>query len=91
MTITIITPLTPYWQHVHADWWQDAQGNDIHRVEIDGDALYHCHLAGSSLPWNAVATSLTEAMAVCNRRAGDPDSRRRSTPGHVAQEMAWEV
>ncbi|UYG09639.1 hypothetical protein [Halomonas sp. M4R1S46] len=62
--MNIGTPLTPRWQHVHADWWQDNRGNDIHRVEIDDDALYHCHLAGSPLPWNAVARSLDEAMAV---------------------------
>ena len=67
MTITLAIPLAPIWQHVHADWWQDDQGNDIHRVEIDGDALYHCHLAGSPLPWDAVATSLDEAKAVTSR------------------------
>lgn len=53
------------WQHVHADWWQDDQGNDIHRIETeDGAVLYHCHIAGSSLPWNAIATSLDEAIAI---------------------------
>lgn len=67
MTIAIATPLAPNWQHVHADWWQDDRGNDIHRVEIDDDALYHCHLAGSPLPWDAVATSLDEAMAIASR------------------------
>ncbi|MCL7941883.1 hypothetical protein M8009_16450 [Halomonas sp. ATCH28] len=67
MTNAIATPLASSWQHVHADWWQDDQGNDIHRVEIDGDALYHCHHAGSPLPWDAVATSLGEAMAIASR------------------------
>ncbi|QTF93453.1 hypothetical protein [Halomonas sp. BM-2019] len=65
MNISFACPLASRWQHIHADWWQDDQGNDIHRVEIDDDALYHCHLAGSSLPWDAVTTSLDEAMAVC--------------------------
>ncbi|XKE47282.1 hypothetical protein LG302_09210 [Halomonas organivorans] len=60
--------LAPRWQHVHADWWQDDRGNDIHRVDIDDEALYHCHLAGSPLPWNAVARSLDEAMAVVDER-----------------------
>ncbi|GAA0565150.1 hypothetical protein ACFQH5_01860 [Halomonas salifodinae] len=64
MTIAMFTSLAPNWQHVHADWWQDDQGNRIHRVEIDDEALYHCHFAGSPLPWNAVATSLDEAIAV---------------------------
>lgn len=72
MTIAIVTPLATNWQHVHADWWQDDQGNDIHRVEIDGDALYHCHLAGSPLPWDAVATSLGEAMAIPSRAPTRP-------------------
>ncbi|WP_275287317.1 hypothetical protein [Halomonas elongata] len=58
------TSLAPRWQHVHADWWQDDRGNDIHRVEIDDDALYHCHLAGSPLPWSAVTRSLDEAMGI---------------------------
>ncbi|MBB3140814.1 hypothetical protein [Halomonas organivorans] len=62
--MTIGIQLITGWQHVHADWWQDDQGNHIHRVDIDDDALYHCHLAGSPLPWNAVAGSLDEAMAV---------------------------
>ncbi|RTQ98731.1 hypothetical protein [Halomonas nitroreducens] len=64
----IDAPLAPRWQQVHADWWQDNRGNDIHRVDIDDDALYHCHLAGSPLPWNAVANSLAEAMAVVDDR-----------------------
>lgn len=64
MNTSFRTPLISHWQHIHADWWQDDQGNDIHRVEIDDEALYHCHFAGSPLPWNAVATSLDEAMAV---------------------------
>ncbi len=65
-------PLAARWQHVHADWWQDNRGNEIHRVDIDGDALYHCHLAGSSLPWSAVARSLDEAMAAVDK--GSPSS-----------------
>ncbi|MCK2183091.1 hypothetical protein [Halomonas getboli] len=56
--------ITPDWHHVHADWWQDNRGNDIHRVAVDDDTLYHCHLAGSTLPWDAVAVSLDEAMAL---------------------------
>ncbi|MCG6659784.1 hypothetical protein HOP52_18720 [Halomonas campisalis] len=64
MNIAVFTPLAPNWQHVHADWWQDDQGNDIHCIEIDDDAVYHCHFAGSPLPWNAAATSLDEAIAV---------------------------
>ncbi|GEN23915.1 hypothetical protein [Halomonas cupida] len=55
---------TAKWRHIHADWWQDDQGNEIHRVEVDEDVLYHCHFAGSSLPWNAVALDRNEAMAV---------------------------
>ena len=69
MNISFRAPLTSHWQHIHADWWQDNQGNDIHRVEIDDEALYHCHFAGSPLPWNAVATSLDEAMAVIDTRS----------------------
>ncbi|MDI5984716.1 hypothetical protein QLQ85_07925 [Halomonas sp. M4R5S39] len=76
MTITLVIPLTSHWQHVHADWWQDDQGNDIHRAEIDGVTLYHCHFAGSPLPWDAVATSLDEAMAIA--------SRARARPAHDA-------
>ncbi len=64
MPTPMFTPLAPDWQQVHADWWLDDQGNHIHLVVIDGDALYHCHFAGSPLPWNAVATSLDEAIAV---------------------------
>ncbi len=56
--------VTPHWHHVHADWWQDNRGNDIHRIDIDDDVLYHCHLAGSPLPWNAVTRSLDEAMSL---------------------------
>ncbi|WP_416137989.1 hypothetical protein ACM26W_16105 [Halomonas sp. HK25] len=67
MTTAMFTPLPPNWQHIHADWWQDDQGNHIHLVEIDDEALYHCHLAGSPLPWNAVVTSLDEAIAVFDR------------------------
>lgn len=74
MNITFAKPLQPHWQHVHADWWQDDQGNDIHRVEVDDDALYHCHLAGSPLPWDGVATSLDGAMAICHR---EPAAARR--------------
>ncbi|WP_444985818.1 hypothetical protein [Halomonas mongoliensis] len=77
MNISFGAPLTPHWQHIHADWWQDDQGNDIHRVEIDDDALYHCHLAGSPLPWDAVATSLDEAMLLCGTR---PQERREPEP-----------
>ncbi|WP_355661638.1 hypothetical protein [Halomonas salifodinae] len=64
MNSAMFTPLAANWQHVHADWWQDDRGNRIHRVEIDDEALYHCHFSGSPLPWNAVATSLDEAIAV---------------------------
>lgn len=70
MNIAICTPLAANWQQVHADCWQDDRGNRIHRVEIDDEALYHCHFAGSPLPWNAVATSLDEAIAVFD---GPPD------------------
>lgn len=70
--MNIAAALAPRWQHVHADWWQDNRGNDIHRVDIDGDALYHCHLAGSSLPWNAVAGSLDEAMAILEEESEVP-------------------
>ncbi|MFG6137138.1 hypothetical protein [Halomonas sp. B23F22_10] len=62
--------IDPRWQHVHADWWQDDRGNDIHRVDIDDDALYHCHLVGSTLPWDAVAVSLDEAMALVDEALG---------------------
>ncbi|GAA0616358.1 hypothetical protein GCM10009016_00300 [Halomonas beimenensis] len=68
MLMNIGASLAPRWQHVHADWWQDDRGNDIHRVDIDDESLYHCHLTGSPLPWNAVATSLDEAMAVVDER-----------------------
>jgi hypothetical protein len=81
MTVNILAPLTANWQHIHADWWQDDQGNDIHRVEIDDDALYHCHLAGSPLPWDAVTTSLAEAKAIFDERLHvrhDPEPRRAS-------------
>ncbi|WP_163558248.1 hypothetical protein [Halomonas sp. NO4] len=64
MNMTLAAPLPPHWRHIHADWWQDDQGNIIHRVEIDDDALYYCQFAGSLLPWNAEATSLDEAMAI---------------------------
>lgn len=66
MTSTTIASLPPSWQHIHADWWQDGQGNAIHRFEIDDDTLYHCHFAGSPLPWDAEATSLDEAVAVAS-------------------------
>ncbi|MFM9269021.1 hypothetical protein ACJ7V3_01990 [Halomonas elongata] len=69
--MNIGTPLAPRWQHVHADWWQDDRGNAIHRTEIDDDALYHCHLAGSPLPWNVVAKSLDEAMSAVDAGAKD--------------------
>ncbi|KGE79094.1 hypothetical protein CVH10_00530 [Halomonas sp. ND22Bw] len=62
--------IAPRWHHVHADWWQDDRGNDIHRVDIDDDALYHCHLVGSTLPWDAVAVSLDEAMALVDETLG---------------------
>ena len=77
MNISFGAPLTPHWQHIHADWLQDDQGNNIHRVEIDDDALYHCRLAGSPLPWDAVATSLDEAMRLCGTR---PQERREPEP-----------
>lgn len=67
VTMTIAS-LAARWRHIHADWWQDDQGNDIHRVEIDGDALYHCHRADSPLPWDAVTTSLEAAMAAIDDR-----------------------
>ncbi|WP_136246767.1 hypothetical protein [Halomonas borealis] len=70
--------IAPHWQHIHADWWQDHRGNDIHRVAIDDDAVYHCHLAGSSLPWNAVARSLAEAMALVD--AAPPERRPLVAP-----------
>lgn len=70
--MNVVATLTSRWQHVHADWWQDNRGNDIHRVDIDGEALYHCHLAGSSLPWNAAAGSLDEAMAIVEEGAAIP-------------------
>ncbi|MCG6658515.1 hypothetical protein HOP52_12200 [Halomonas campisalis] len=77
MNISFAAPCRPHWQHIHADWWQDDQGNDIHRVEVDDETLYHCHLAGSPLPWDAVTNSLDGAMAACSKK---PSLNHRPAP-----------
>ena len=47
--------------HIHADWWVDEKGNEIHRVVVDDEEIFHCHEANSRLPWNCEFSNLREA------------------------------
>ncbi len=54
------------WRHIHADWWQSASGEQIHRTEIIDDddcviTLFYGYMAGAMRHCRE-ALSLGEAM-----------------------------
>ncbi|WP_144062999.1 hypothetical protein [Litchfieldella anticariensis] len=56
-----------YWNKIHADYWCNEFGDEIHRYEILDDedqclVEYHTHRAGEHLPWSGKTYTLDEAQ-----------------------------